>query len=188
MKVNGIEGVCPDFNCDYVYISTTSLVTSQSLSGTRVTIGGVDLPTGDIQVKLSNSECEIVSASATQIECDLTIQPAAGSWSVRVTDDKGLIPVDSSVTLIDIGLTVDVVAPNDGLNQLGGDILSLSGSRFDTSSDSTTVTFSDGTPCDILETGDGLLVCEVSGFDATTLDPSVPQTVNVQVNGVEYNL
>lgn len=48
--------------------------------------------------------------------------------------------------------------------------------------------FSDGSPCDVLETGDGYLTCEVSGFDAATLDPSTPYTVDVVVNGVQNTL
>ena len=27
IKVNGIEGVCPDFNCDFVYVETDGLIT-----------------------------------------------------------------------------------------------------------------------------------------------------------------
>lgn len=117
LTVNGIEGVCPEFNCDYIYVSTSSLITSQSLSGSRVTVGGVDLPTSnELQVKLSNAQCSIVSASSTQITCDLDILPAAGSWNVKVTDEFGLIPLDTGVALIDIGLTIDSVAPQSGLN------------------------------------------------------------------------
>ena len=27
IKVNGIAGVCPEFNCDYVYVDATGVVT-----------------------------------------------------------------------------------------------------------------------------------------------------------------
>ena len=33
VKVNGLDGVCPEFNCDYVYVDPTSLITGQTLSG-----------------------------------------------------------------------------------------------------------------------------------------------------------
>ena len=28
ISVNGIDGVCPEFNCDYTYINTTALITA----------------------------------------------------------------------------------------------------------------------------------------------------------------
>ena len=37
VKVNGLEGICPEFNCDYLYIATVSEITSQTLTN------GVDL-------------------------------------------------------------------------------------------------------------------------------------------------
>jgi hypothetical protein len=65
IKVNGIEGVCPEFNCGYVYVDTASLITGQSMSGDDLTITGTNLPTSNVSVKLSNSECGTVTASST---------------------------------------------------------------------------------------------------------------------------
>ena len=72
IKVNGIEGVCPEFNCDYVYVDTTALITDQTLSGDILTIIGTNLPTSDVSVKLANSECGTVTATSTEITCSLT--------------------------------------------------------------------------------------------------------------------
>ena len=55
IKVNGIEGVCPDFNCDYVYVQSEGQITGQVLSGDTLTITGTNLPTSDVGVKLANS-------------------------------------------------------------------------------------------------------------------------------------
>lgn len=116
ISVNGIEGVCPEFNCDYVYVDTASLITGQSLSGNDLTITGTGLPTSDVSVKIANSVCGTVTASATQITCTLSEPAAAGSWNVKVTDLSGLIPVDASVATIDVALSVSSISPSTGLN------------------------------------------------------------------------
>ena len=152
IKVNGIEGVCPEFNCDYVYVDTASLITGQSLSGNDLTIDGTNLPTDATSVKLANSECGVITASTTQITCTLTTSSAAGSWDVKVTDASGLIPVDASVGKINVGLTVTTVSPSTDLNQLGGDTLTFTGEGFDNLAANTQITFGDGTACDVTAT------------------------------------
>ena len=64
VNVNGIEGVCPDFNCDYVYVDTNALITGQTLSGDTLTITGSNLPTSDVAVALANSQCGTVTATS----------------------------------------------------------------------------------------------------------------------------
>lgn len=125
IKVNGIEGVCPYFNCDYVYVDTTALITGQSISGNSLTITGTNLPVGATTVALANSVCGTVTATTTQITCTLTTPAAAGSWNVRVIDENGLIPIDASVATIDIALSVSALLNGADLNQLGGDILTI---------------------------------------------------------------
>ena len=98
LKVNNIEGLCWSFNCDYLYTAPTAVITGQSRSGNRLTITGTGLPTTNISVGLANSVCgSILSASSTQIVCDLTQAPAAGSWDIKLTDPNGLIPVQAGV-------------------------------------------------------------------------------------------
>ena len=82
IKVNGVEGVCPTLNCDYVYVDTASLITGQSISGDTLTITGTNLPTSDVKVAFSHSVCGTVTASAIQITCTLTVPAATGSWDV----------------------------------------------------------------------------------------------------------
>jgi len=46
VKVNGIQGVCPEFNCDYLYTAPTGEITGQTLAnGNELTIVGTSLPT-----------------------------------------------------------------------------------------------------------------------------------------------
>lgn len=118
------------------------------------------------------------------ITCILTVPAAAGSWDVRVTDASGLIPVDSTVPKINVGLTVTSISPSTDLNQLGGDVLTLAGEGFDTITDNTQITFSDGTGCDITSTSSGSIECIVSGFNTATINSSTPYTATVSVNSV----
>ena len=65
VKVNGIDGVCPNFNCDYLYVEPAGEITAQALSGNDLTIAGTNLPTTNVVVRLANSKCTTVSATAT---------------------------------------------------------------------------------------------------------------------------
>jgi len=80
---------------------------------------------------------------------------------------------------------IDSVTPDFDLNQLGGDILVFSGTGFDTLDISqTTVVFQDSTICIVEDATPTTLSCLVDGFDASVLDPTVPYTATVTVNGV----
>ena len=117
ISVNGIDGVCPEFNCDYAYFEPTGLITGQTLSnGVDLVIVGTNLPTENVAVKFANSECNSITVSESEISCSLTMMPAAGSWNVRIYDQSGLIPVDEAVLTIDVDLVVDSVSPNTELN------------------------------------------------------------------------
>jgi len=110
VKVNGIAGVCPSFNCDYAYTATTSRITGQTLSGSTLTITGTNLPTAGIKVRIANVGCDVQTGTSTQITCSLSIGPAAGSWNVQVTDASGLIPINNSVAKINVALSVTTIS------------------------------------------------------------------------------
>ena len=99
ISVNGVVGVCPEFNCDYLYIDTDSEIQTQTLTnGVDLTITGVGLPTEDIQVKFANAECTgTITVSDTEITCSLNFLPAAGSWDVKLIDYRGYIPIADGV-------------------------------------------------------------------------------------------
>jgi hypothetical protein len=130
ITVDGLEVLCPDLNCDYVYEAAVPLITEQTLTNNvDLRIVGTDLPTTGITVALGNVECTstTITATATEITCTLSASPAAGSWDAAVTDAKGLIPVNTGVAKIDVTLAVNTVTPATGLNQLGGDTLVFAG-------------------------------------------------------------
>ena len=94
ISVNGIDGVCPEFNCGYLYVDAVGEILTQTLSGDTLTITGTNLPTTDVKVRFANSECTgEITASETEISCTLNYSAAAGSWSVQVSDLNGLTPV-----------------------------------------------------------------------------------------------
>lgn len=156
-------------------------------NGVDLTITGVGLPTDDIRVRFANAECTGgITASDTEITCTLNFLPAAGSWDVKLTDYRGLIPIEETVEKISVDLVIDSVTPDSDLNQLGGDILVFSGTGFDTLDISaTTVVFPDSTICIVQDATPTTLSCMVDGFDASVLDTSVAYTATVTVNGVE---
>ena len=110
---------------------------------------------------------------------------AAGEWDIKLIDVNGLTPKEETVATISVPLSVTNVDPIEGLNQLGGDILTLTGEGFDQVTDTTTVTFSDGTACIVLPSSATELTCMVDGFDPEALTIDTPYQMTVNVNGVE---
>ena len=57
VTINGIPALCPGLNCDYTYIDQATYVGAideQLLSGTAVTIRGIDLPTTGFTVTVGD--------------------------------------------------------------------------------------------------------------------------------------
>jgi len=184
VKVNGLEGVCPDFNCDYMYTQPASEVTAQALaSGTDLTITGTGLPTENVKVALGNTQCGTVTATATEITCTLSALPAAGDWDVQVSDLKGLVPIQTDLAKINVPLVITSVSPASNLNQLGGDELTIAGSGFHTVAD-TKITFSDSTGCDVKSVSPTEVKCIVAGFDKDNLKIADGYTTTIEVNSV----
>jgi len=186
IKVNKIEGVCPEFNCDYLYSTAPSEVTAQAIgvNGKDITITGTSLPTKDVKVIIGNTECGTVTASATSITCTLSVLPAAGAWNVEVYDPSGLVPVKSDVAKINVALVVTSVSPATALNQLGGDVLTITGTGFDKDMSKVGIAFSDTTKCDVQSASPTEIKCLVAGFDKTKINSSTPYAATVTVNTV----
>lgn len=71
--------------------------------------------------------------------------------------------------VITVELIIDSVAPNDNLNQLGGDILQIAGTGFSPDLQSNEVVFDDNTKCKVKKTTATQLDCEVDGFDLNAI-------------------
>ena len=185
VKVDGIEGLCPNFNCDYLYKTAPSEITAQSIAdNVNISITGTSLPVTDVRVVLGNAECGTVTASETSITCTLAVLPAAGSWDVEVYEPKGRVPIASTVSKISIPLVVTSITPDSNLNQLGGDVLTLTGTGFDKDMSKVSVAFSDSTTCTIQSSSATEVKCLVNGFDKTALNTSSAYATTVTVNTV----
>ena len=57
VNVDGMSAACANLNCDYLYVDTPALVTSQAINGNTLTIRGKDLPTSLIDVRLGDVGC-----------------------------------------------------------------------------------------------------------------------------------
>jgi hypothetical protein len=156
VKVNGVEAICAtsDMDCSYEYIEPTALITSYDLSGTTLTIGGTDLPTsGDIRlITFANNPCIVVSATTTEIVCTLP-STTAGDWKPIVIDQYGQVPLDPSLEVVEVPVTITSVYPTTALNPQGDNIITITGTNFPVSTDdgsTVEITLSDGTQCVVI--------------------------------------
>jgi len=98
-----------------------------------------------------------------------------------VTDEFGVIPIDSAVALIQVPLTVTNVSPSIDLNPYGGTFLTISGTALPqslTEGSACEVTFSDGSKCEIVALSGTAIRCMTSGFIAGTSSASLTVVVN----------
>jgi hypothetical protein len=177
VSIDGIEAVCDSLDCGYNYVAPTSLITGFTYDGATLTITGTDFTSTIQSVKFSHIDCTNIQSTSTQITCQVTA--VAGSWSPIVTDASGLIPIDASATPISVSLTVSSVSPSASLNPFGGTILTITGSSLPhatTEGNIYSVTFSDGSICNVVSISSTLIRCITSKFTSTS--PSLTVTVN----------
>ena len=113
------------------------------------------MPTNLIDVRLGDVGCGQTTSNGSQITCTLTTGAAAGTYAtVEVLSAEGVVPVDAAVVPIVVALSTTNVTPNIELNQAGGDILTITGMGMPQKMEQVSVTFSDNTACQIIETSD----------------------------------
>jgi len=124
--------------CDYTYKEQESIIKSFAVDGLDVTITAEKLRTVNVThtVELAKIACTIAEADTpteTEIKCKLASAIPAGKWLPKVTDEFGLIKVDSGVTALEVALEVTEITPKSGLNPAGGNIVTIKGNNFPTS-------------------------------------------------------
>jgi len=182
VTIDGIEAVCDSLDCGYNYVAPTSLITGFTYDGVTLTITGSDFASTIKSIQFSHIDCKNIVSTSTQITCQVTA--VAGLWSPIVTDASGLIPIDPSATPISISLTVSNVSPSTNLNPFGGTILTITGSSLPhatTEGNIYSVTFSDGSVCNVVSISSTLIRCITSKFDVSS---STTPSLNVTVNGI----
>ena len=127
-----MPALCVSLACDYTYANPTALITSQTVSGTTVTIDGTSLPTTNVSDIISGTDCTVISISDTQLVCELQDPWTTGSWTIQMRDENGLIPLDTTVTPHVVPLDITGVSPMN-LEPAGGQLVTITGTNFPSS-------------------------------------------------------
>jgi hypothetical protein len=195
VKVNGLPAVCPDNNCGYSYIEAgEQSITQISLSGTALRIDGSEFSqaqscdsaaSSELAVEFANTACDITNAdlAGNAIDCDLANAPAAGTHHAKVHGKCGFFNFKSS-TPIDVPLVITDVqssSGSSGLNKLGGDTLTITGTGFPVDKEPVVYFDHDGTTCKVISFDTTVIKCIAARFDQFNLDED-EQDLVVMVN------
>ena len=153
VMIDDYPALCATTECGYVYESTAALITGVAVTGTNVVLTGVSLPIDDIiSIKFGQELCVTSSTSETSITCDLESAWVGGQWFPKILTSKGLVPYDDvTVSAYVVTPTIDSVSPTI-FNPAGGETVVITGTGYPLGLDTEhelSVTFSDGTVCDI---------------------------------------
>jgi len=187
VKVNGLDAVCPEFNCDFTYFEADdvpSVVGAEFNSeDNSLTITAIDANDFEISSCLENEKEELkiefagvpckgaspilktAFADGNSIECTLDGKPVAGSHKVHVKSVCGEFDNTNSPD-IDIPLAISADIPTRGLSKYGGDRITINGSGFSTKSGENVVNIIDGPKCNIQSQTSTKIVCITDPFGA----------------------
>lgn len=184
VMVNGVPAVCSGLECGFGYFTSSYEVTDVSLSGLDLTITGT-LPTSVNSIEFGNVDCDDIVSDGSTITCTLSDEPTAGVWYPIVKDDYGIIPTATTCPSTTVNLVIDSISPDTELNSLGEDYVWIYGTGFpitDEPGENLSITFSDGTVCNIYKSMATTMLCITEPFSTASLGLSL--TVTVTVNGV----
>lgn len=76
VNVDGLPALCMNLNCDYKYVASTGVITSQTYNSSTklITVNGTSLPTSGITINFGGVTCAVgtLTTSSTQYTCTLT--------------------------------------------------------------------------------------------------------------------
>lgn len=141
VTVNGIKSVCLD-NCEYNFLPNTPLITSQTLSGSTVSITlsnplSLSYSVDMLTVKIDGKVC-IVNAggSFSSFTCQLPVNAdaspilRAGDYNAEIMlMEVGLINIQAGVAPIHYGLSINSVTQSSGGTNGGFEVV-LKGKGF----------------------------------------------------------
>lgn len=101
----------------------------------KLVITGVDLPSvieniTSVEFALSYCTVDASTVSDTNIECTLNQDATCGEWTPILTSFYGLIPNAADVAAQAVLCTISGAEPSFGLNLLGGDNITISGTNL----------------------------------------------------------
>ena len=171
VEIDGHAALCGTLECGFTYEDPVSEVTDMQVNGLDVTLTGTALSTDIVSVTLGYTNCVVTSNDEASIACTLESPLFAGSWEPEVRDVKGLYPTAPSLTAVEVDLLVASVSPTSGYNPAGGDKIMIAGSGFPSSILDTlmSVTFDDGTICDLMTISASEMMCRTRSFEANAV-------------------
>jgi hypothetical protein len=131
----------------------------------------------------AKSRCTVSSVSDTQIICTLDNEPTCGDNVPYVTGINGLVNNSQSITPVTTTCTVSSVYPTHLLNLLGRDNLTISGTYFPSTLNTSTVdvTFNDAnaTKCVPQWSTNNNLVCLTSEFNMVSAGQTIGMVITI---------
>jgi hypothetical protein len=169
-------------NCDFTYTASTATIATQELADSSLlTLTGTLLPNATTDnIWFGPIRCSEVSNDNTTITCQLDDTRVAGQWISQIMTVYGLTPNTISTT-IDIPVITSAITPSTDVNYLGGTYMKIEGDSFGYQTDVVTVTYEDGTICDVVDVYMVYIICINRRF---TSSAQTTQTVTVTVNDV----
>lgn len=191
VKVNGIDALCPNLNCDFIYKNVKSSISTQAFDGQRTVVMSGDalsesqLEDGTYRIytaMLGPVPCTLDAAMTdTDAYCVLESDAVAGAWNIQVSNDMGNLP-NTAPEKITILPKVSLISPDTDVPIYGGKTLTLTGSSFGTDPSAVSVTFDDATACEVQRVSMTTITCLTPAFDTTA--NALTRKVTVSVNGV----
>lgn len=127
--------------------------------------------------------CSVTTHTDTQIDCQLSDTRVSGDWIVQILTDYGLLPNEIlSADSIVIPIVANTISPNTDVNYLGGDLMTITGDSFGYDPSVISVTYADGTICDVQSVDMTTITCFNRRF---TSGAASSQTITIAMNGVD---
>ena len=126
---------CPKLNCGMTLVLPLgSEMTGFNFDAVTniITIDGTDLDKNEYEVSFAELDCNVLSATETQIICELEQAPMSGDWMPIVYYKSQSIETASDVTKISINIKISSVYPNKDISPEGNVYITLTGTGFPT--------------------------------------------------------
>lgn len=183
VTVDGMEALCLNLNCDFAYIESPaeiSATTVDEFNVDEIIITGTSLPNDDTDVIwFGPTRCTETSNDGTTITCSLDDTRVSGNWLVDILTVHGLTPT-TVTTNINVPVSVSNISPSVDVNYLGGTIMTIDGDNFGYDPSVISVTYADGTSCDILSVSMIQITCVNRRFTSAA---AATQDVTIEING-----
>jgi hypothetical protein len=186
VTIDGMPALCIDLSCDFTYIQSDSMMSTQSIDDSDLfTITGSLLPDASSdRIRLGPVGCTPQSLAADTITCQLDDTRVSGDWVVRIVTVYGRIPNEIDTTIL-VPVQADSMLPDSNVNYLGGDVMTISGDHFGYDANAISVTYDDGTICDVISVTMTAITCVNRKFAAASVGST--QSVTIEINGVSAN-